>query len=605
LDKHKKGELAGKLSDAFVERMSAGLQSWVDQAANKNLAWGYMVFKKPLGHKLGSHIVIPKSPSYRTLSVGKPAVTDALVVAASRLSDLDSLSGPKCLIRLGNLPIICHVLSQLCAAGVERAVVLCGYKGERIKEAIERDLDQEIQDALQIEYLMVGEDWRQGSAYSVLRAQNSFTSTDKFLVCMADHLFDPSVIASMCAVPFTRSEQAFCLLETDTQGMVGMSASSVKVKLIEGTKKVESLGRNMEMEDASGVDAGLFTTDFSLFQKLQTLSSQHAYFTLADAFGMYANNGDLLAVKTDGKMWFAVETKEALGFAVADGLKQIGMIDEDENWLSDGAFDQDGNRIPILLSGHGKEIRVGGSKWSEFTVERWRSAVYINLSFFGDLYTDTQNFITEIAKHIKLRGERTSLIEVGCGTGEFIRPIADNFRLSIGMDFNKNFIDFCNENIPKGKEEKMAYYEGDACELMDLMRNKAPKHIWDDTRIVACVGNTIGIIPENLKERVYRQMAELAGPGGVVVIVYWNARCFGDACQNFYHANPQLCGPFAGDSIDFNTTTLQTPAPWNYRSHWTGVDEARGVLRKLGLEEIMVEEKGKGVLVAARVNTKD
>merc|ERR1712083_641689 len=137
----------------------------------------------------------------------------------------------------------------------------------------------------------------------------------------------------------------------------------------------------------------------------------------------------------------------------------------------------------------------------------------------------------------------------------------------------------------------------------DLMKTKAPKHIWSDTRIVACVGNTIGIIPNNLKERVYQQMTELAGEKGVIVIVFWNARCFGDACQNFYYANPQLCGPFTGTSIDFENTTLTTPPPTSYRSHWTGVEEARELLRDLHLEEIVVEEKGKGVLVAARMNT--
>merc|ERR1711865_1122729 len=112
---------------------------------------------------------------------------------------------------------------------------------------------------------------------------------------------------------------------------------------------------------------------------------------------------------------------------------------------------------------------------------------------------------------------------------------------------------------------------------------------------------TMGIIPVELKRKVYEEMIKLAGPKGVMVVVFWNARWFGDACQNFYHSNPQLCGPFKGESIDFNTTTLQTPAPWNYRSHWTGVEEARTVLRKLGLEEIMVQEKGKGVLIAARL----
>ena len=230
--------------------------------------------------------------------------------------------------------------------------------------------------------------------------------------------------------------------------------------------------------------------------------------------------------------------------------------------------------------------------------------MYINLSYFAQLNVEVEQFITDIAKNIKLRGQRVSMIEVGCGTGEFVRPIADHFRLAIGMDFNQNFIDFCNENIPKGKEDKMKFVTGDACELVDLMKRTAPKHIWSDTRIVTCVGNTIGIIPENMKPKVYQQMAELAGEDGVIVIVYWNARCFGDACQNFYHANPQLCGRFTGDSINFDTTTLTTPAPTNYRSHWTGIDEAREILRNMNMEEIVVEERGKGVLVAARANTR-
>ena len=81
-----------------------------------------------------------RSPSYKNLAMEtKLSVKQALVVAAAQLSSLDSLSGPKCLIRLGSLPIICHILSQLQHAGVERAVVLCGFKGDKIQEIVERD----------------------------------------------------------------------------------------------------------------------------------------------------------------------------------------------------------------------------------------------------------------------------------------------------------------------------------------------------------------------------------------------------------------------------------------------------------------------------------
>lgn len=204
---------------------------------------------------------------------------------------------------------------------------------------------------------------------------------------------------------------------------------------------------------------------------------------------------------------------------------------------------------------------------------------------------------------MKLRGMRVSLCEVGCGTGEFLVPLAPHFRTTIGIDFNSNFIEYCKkERIPKHLENRLKFVCGDATELCALMQRVAPPQFHADTKIVCCVGNTIGIIPPELKRRVYKQMTELAGPDGVIVVVYWNARWFGDACQNFYHANPQLCGPFTGEAIDFTTTTLTTGPPTNYRSHWTGIAEARQVIAELGLEEIVVEERGKGVLLAARQN---
>jgi hypothetical protein len=177
----------------------------------------------------------------------------------------------------------------------------------------------------------------------------------------------------------------------------------------------------------------------------------------------------------------------------------------------------------------------------------------------------------------------------------------------VGVDFNQEFIDFCKEHDTPKRLGENKYIQGDACQLYDLLKEEFPKtqqrgsrgvEFWDDTRVVACVGNTIGIIPEELRPKVYEQMAEVAGNDGVVVMVYWNARCFGDACLNFYHANPKLCGPFEGESVDFKNTSLTTPM--GYRTKWTGVEEARTLMEELGMEIISIREKGKGVFVAAR-----
>jgi SAM-dependent methyltransferase len=44
---HSSGILTGKVSQEFLEKMVNGLKTWVEQAGNKNLAWGYLVFRKP------------------------------------------------------------------------------------------------------------------------------------------------------------------------------------------------------------------------------------------------------------------------------------------------------------------------------------------------------------------------------------------------------------------------------------------------------------------------------------------------------------------------------------------------------------------------------
>jgi SAM-dependent methyltransferase len=246
-------------------------------------------------------------------------------------------------------------------------------------------------------------------------------------------------------------------------------------------------------------------------------------------------------------------------------------------------------------------------KWKKITVDMWRDAVYTNETYFGELNSDTTEFMKTIAEHIKLGGSRVSLVEVGCGTGEFLRAAAPDFRHVVGVDFNQEFIDFCKEHDTPKRLGGSKYIQGDACQLYDLLKEEFPKtqqrgsrgvEFWDDTRVVACVGNTIGIIPEELRPKVYEQMAEVAGNDGVVVMVYWNARWFGDACLNFYHANPKLCGPFEGESVDFKNTSLTTPM--GYRTKWTGVEEARTLMEELGMEIISIREKGKGVFVAAR-----
>jgi len=92
--------------------------------------------------------------------------------------------------------------------------------------------------------------------------------------------------------------------------------------------KVRAISRALELKEADGVDAGLFACNTTLFAKLEQLASERTYFALAEAFELYALDGQLWPVETDGKMWFSLETKESLAYAVSDGLQEGGTVAE-------------------------------------------------------------------------------------------------------------------------------------------------------------------------------------------------------------------------------------------------------------------------------------
>lgn len=135
-----------------------------------------------------------------------------------------------------------------------------------------------------------------------------------------------------------------------------------------------------------------------------------------------------------------------------------------------------------------------------------------------------------------------------------------------------------------------------------LLESELPAEwrVGDRKKIVMCVGNTVGIMPPEVRKTVYQKMKEIAGEDGYMVVVFWNGNTFGDAVQNFYHKNPQLCGTFTGECIDLDNCTLTTPT--GYRTRWTKPEEASEIFEKeIGVEVKQLVEKGNGVLVAARV----
>jgi SAM-dependent methyltransferase len=163
----------------------------------------------------------------------------------------------------------------------------------------------------------------------------------------------------------------------------------------------------------------------------------------------------------------------------------------------------------------------GADDWSEFSVEKWQSGVYTTKSFFAELFDDTTDFVGSWADKLGANKD-VFLVEAGCGTGEALVPLVDRVKYQVGLDFNPQFIEYCKSMTEPQNTEKVSFIVGDAGELGAVLEREVGPWMEDSVKIAMCVGNTIGIMPSAVKEVIYEEMAEVAGPDGVAIMVYWN-----------------------------------------------------------------------------------
>lgn len=507
---------------------------------------------------------------------------------------------PQPLLELGGASLVSHNLWQLNTAGYKKVVVVVGFQGAEVQRQLSAAVENEkdVFGGLSLDFVDLGAGWRGGRAAAIAAAGQRMSEVapgENIVVIGADHIFDSALLETAATLDLsTNGDEAAVLVETDIEGMVGLPEHTVlcAMRPLHGADRIYNIGLNLETY--SGIDAGLKVLTPSTLQEVisrVTMGNTGNNYTVLvnDVLSDLAKIGTLRMLKTEGHTWFGVETERSGEYA-KEGLKAMGQ----EYELSDGR--------KINLVGLPKKVTgKSGGEWSEFSVEKWRSAVYTAASFFEELFVDTTDFVGELCDELGGNTENGPLlVEVGCGTGEALLPLFGRARYTCGMDFNPHFINFCQQNVPKADADRVAHLIGDASELRELLQDGLPATWNDRPKVVICVGNTIGILPPEVKKKTYEEMKLLAGKDGYMVVVYWNGNKFGEAVQHFYNKNPQLCGPFKGDSIDLDTCTLTTPS--GYRTHWTVPEEARAIFENdVGVDVVRLKEMGRGVLVAGRM----
>lgn len=225
----------------------------------------------------------------------------ALIPAAGRGARLDRKDSPKPLVEVGGQALVVRLITRLREAGVERFVVVVGYRGDELEQRLTvhpalRDVKVEV---------VQNASWSQGLLHSVLAARPHID--EPFLLAMADHIFEKSLIETMVHVD--RGDDALVALADRNLDRIHDLGSAVKLRC-DGAR-ITDIGRNVERYDA--VDCGLFATGPELFEVLAEVAAESPERReLATAMAAVTARGGARAEWVDGAAWFDIDTPPEL-----------------------------------------------------------------------------------------------------------------------------------------------------------------------------------------------------------------------------------------------------------------------------------------------------
>ncbi|HID27346.1 MAG TPA: hypothetical protein EYP22_05920, partial [Methanosarcinales archaeon] len=234
----------------------------------------------------------------------------ALIIAAGRGSRLRPFTEdmPKGLIPLLGLCLLERIILSVKEVGIKDFVIVTGFKGEKIKDFLEKKVD-----ALGVEYVD-NPAWHRGNGVSVLSAEKKLKNEKKFLLLMSDHVFDTkiiSIIISQSKILNPKSNWA-CLLGVDKNlESIHDLEDATKVEISENGSII-SIGKDLSKYNA--VDCGVFLCTPQIFEALRIKINQGNE-DLSSAVALLSEQGKAKTVDISGNFWIDIDTFQELKIA--------------------------------------------------------------------------------------------------------------------------------------------------------------------------------------------------------------------------------------------------------------------------------------------------
>jgi choline kinase len=223
-------------------------------------------------------------------------VRQTVILAAGSGSRLASTRGdvPKPLMTVAGVPLIAHALDHAVASGCDEAVIVIGYEGARVRDAIES-----MQPALRLTFVDNPE-FTAPNGVSLLASEPVAAAV--FYLQMVDHLFIEPALPRLSATPFGAGEAGRVLVDSLPSSDIDRD-DATKVRLTDG--RVSAIGKGIATWDA--IDCGCFVLTHEVFDALRQVPAAEGL-TVSSGMRQLVARRALGALDIAGAEWIDVDT---------------------------------------------------------------------------------------------------------------------------------------------------------------------------------------------------------------------------------------------------------------------------------------------------------
>lgn len=224
-----------------------------------------------------------------------PAVTQTVILAAghgSRLGGSDS-GLPKPLALVAGVPLVAHALEHARASGCDRALIVIGHEGARIRRAVE---------SLDVPMLVTFVENTNLSAPNGVSLLTAEPATDQmFFLQMVDHVFAGLALPRLTARAFEPGESARLLIDRSPKGIDLDDATKVRTR----GDRITAIDKGIAPWDA--IDTGCFALTREVFDALRHVPASEPL-SVSSGMRQLCAQDALTAVEIGGLRWMDVDT---------------------------------------------------------------------------------------------------------------------------------------------------------------------------------------------------------------------------------------------------------------------------------------------------------